>query len=385
MNGITHADVIIIGGGIHGSSAALQLAKAGKRVLMLEKNYVARHASGVNAGGVRTLTRHMAEVPLSLASQQMWANIQEHVDDDCGFEVTGQIRVAENESDEKILSDRFTMMQSNGYIHEEWVDAVGVRDMIPSITPNILGGLIARSDGAADPYRTTTAFRLKAQQYGADIREGVTVKTVVRQSQGWLVDTTRGRFGSEVLVNCAGAWADQISAQFGEIVPLKPIAPMMLVTSRMPHFLSLVVLGTGRALSFKQRTNGTVLIGGGRLAWVDRDRDITELDFRTLADSARTVCDLFPHMRNASVNRGWAGIEASMPDGIPVIGASNTEQNLFHAFGFSAHGFQLGPIVGKILSELIITGSTNLPIEPFNISRFAASSQAPAGAYPFAT
>ena len=186
-------------------------------------------------------------------------------------------------------------------------------------------------------------------------------------------------------MNCAGAWADQISAQFGEIVPLKPIAPMMLVTSRMPHFLSLVVLGTGRALSFKQRTNGTVLIGGGRLAWVDRDRDITELDFRTLADSARTVCDLFPHMRNASVNRGWAGIEASMPDGIPVIGASNTEQNLFHAFGFSAHGFQLGPIVGKILSELIITGSTNLPIEPFNISRFAASSQAPAGAYPFAT
>src|SRR5690606_32801225 len=117
--------------------------------------------------------------------------------------------------------------------------------------------------------------------------------------------------------------------------PLLAISPMMLVTLRMDHFLDPVVLGTGRALSFKQRGNGTVLIGGGRRAWVDRDAEWTELDFRSLAEGARTVCDLFPHMRHAIVNRGWAGIEAAMPDEIPVIGRSSRHETAFHAFGFS--------------------------------------------------
>jgi sarcosine oxidase subunit beta len=156
----------------------------------------------------------------------------------------------------------------------------------------------------------------------------------------------------------------------GEPVPLEPVGPMMLVTTRMPHFLNPVVLGTGRALSFKQRENGTVLIGGGRLAYVDRDRNLSELDFRQLGEGARTVCDLFPHMKDAVVSRGWAGIEASMPDGIPVIGPSSTESDLYHAFGFSAHGFQLGPIVGKITADLITKGETDLPITPFSITRF---------------
>jgi sarcosine oxidase subunit beta len=75
-------------------------------------------------------------------------------------------------------------------------------------------------------------------------------------------------------------------------------------------------------------------------------------------------------MKQAVISRGWAGIEAQMPDGIPVIGPSSTEQDLYHAFGFSAHGFQMGPIVGKITSDLITTGQTDLPITPFSIARF---------------
>lgn len=383
MQNSENHEVIVIGGGLHGSSTAMHLARAGADVLLLEKNYVARHASGVNAGGVRTLTRHIAEVPLSLASQKIWHEIESYVDDDCGFEISGQIRIAENQSDEKILRDRLDLMHSKGYAHEEWVEQQDVVKMIPTITPTIRGGLIARQDGAADPYRTTLAFRLKAQSHGAKIREGVSVQQVKKENNSWRLETDKGLFQSKYLVNCAGAWADRIAGQFGESVPLKAVGPMMLVTSRMPHFLDIVVLGTSRPLSFKQRGNGTVLIGGGRLAWVDRDRDWTELDFRSLAEGARTVVDLFPHMRNAVVNRGWAGIEASMPDGIPVIGPSGTEENLFHAFGFSAHGFQLGPIVGKILSELILTGSTDLPIEPFHISRFSKSVATGESAYPF--
>ena len=133
------------------------------------------------------------------------------------------------------------------------------------------------------------------------------------------------------------------------------------------------MLGTGRPLSFKQTTEGTVLIGGGRLARVERNVETTELDFRELAASARTVRDLFPVMRGAVIHRGWAGIEARMPDEIPVIGPSSTAPNVFHAFGFSAHGFELGPIVGRITADLITEGSTALPIVPFSIRRFQDS------------
>jgi sarcosine oxidase subunit beta len=122
---------------------------------------------------------------------------------------------------------------------------------------------------------------------------------------------------------------------------------------------------------FKQTAEGTVLIGGGRLSRVDRGLETTELDFRELAASARTVHDLFPVMRGAVIHRGWAGIEARMPDEIPVIGPSSTAPDVLHAFGFSAHGFELGPIVGRITAELITTGASALPIAPFSIQRFA--------------
>src|SRR5206468_7976720 len=109
----------------------------------------------------------------------------------------------------------------------------------------------------------------------------------------------------------------------------------------------------------------------GRRARVDRDAETTELDFGELAQSARTVCELFPIMRSAMLNRGWAGIEAQMPDDIPVVGPSFTARDAYHAFGFSAHGFALGPIVGRVTAELVTTGTTPLPIAPLSIARFS--------------
>ncbi|NYT36467.1 FAD-binding oxidoreductase [Allopusillimonas soli] len=372
------AAAIVIGGGLHGSSVALHLARAGVHALVLEKNYVGRHASGVNAGGVRTLARHLAEIPLSLASLALWKDIENLVDDDCGFEQHGQILVAENEADLATLQTRLQTLSAQGYIHEQWLAPSALCERIPAINPSVRGGIMAAENGAADPYRTTLAFRRKAESLGARFREGVLVKRVERVGRQWSVSTETDVFTTPVIVNCAGAWADRIASQLGEDVPLEAIAPMMLVTLPMPHFLDPVVIGSGRPLSFKQRANGTVLIGGGRRARVNRDTNWTELDFHALAEGARVVCELFPHMRQAVINRGWAGIEARMPDDIPVIGPSIRHENAFHAFGFSAHGFELGPIVGKIIADLITEGFTDLPIEPFRIDRFALGNGAAA-------
>ena len=368
---VAGADVVIIGGGLHGCSAALHLARAGVRALVVEKNDVGRHASGVNAGGVRTLARNEAEIPLALAALELWHRIGELVDDDCGFESFGQIRVAENDADAAALQQREARLRALGYSHERWIGADELFRRVPALARHCVGGLIADRDGAALPYRTTAAFRRKAEALGQVFLENTRVLGVRREGNGWAVDTSAGTLSCRVLVNCAGAWADAICAALGEPVPLEAIGPMMLVTLRMPRFLEPVVLGTGRPLSFKQTAEGTVLIGGGRLSRVDRGLETTELDFRELAASARTVHDLVPVMRGAVIHRGWAGIEARMPDEIPVIGPSSSAPDVYHAFGFSAHGFELGPIVGRITAELITTGASTYPIAPFSIRRFA--------------
>jgi sarcosine oxidase subunit beta len=269
------------------------------------------------------------------------------------------------------LRARVDELNRLGFTHEELIDRHELVALVPAIADHCVGAIVCRRDGAANPYRTTFAFKRKAESLGVRFIEHTAVTGLARNGAAWRVDTDTGPHAASVVVNCAGAWADRIAAALNEPVPLEPIAPMLMITAPLPPFLEPVIGAAGRPLSFKQFHNGTVLIGGGHRGTLDRDTNRTDLDFAGLALSARTVWDLFPVMRGAQIVRCWAGIEARMPDDIPVIGPSATGAGVFHAFGFSAHGFALGPIVGAILAELIIGGNTNLPIAPFRIDRFA--------------
>jgi sarcosine oxidase, subunit beta len=367
------ADAIVVGGGLHGCSAALHLARRGYRVTVLEKNSVGRHASGVNAGGVRRLLRAVPEIPLSCAAMEMWHRIGDLVGDDCGFRISGQVAVAETEAGYDRLRQRATEVAALGYTHEELLGPDELYRLLPALAPGCIGGLVSRGDGFASPYHTTMAFRAAAVRAGATVLEGTRALGFRRAAGIWSVESSIGTLQAPVLVNCGGAWASQVAAALGEPVPLEPIAPMMMVTAPMPHFVEPVVIGVERKLSFKQMPNNTVLIGGGHRGVPDLETDTSSVDFRKLVVSAATVALLFPVMRGAQIVRSWSGIESRMPDDIPVIGPSSTQDSAFHAFGFSGHGFQLGPVVGAILAELVDTGRSNLPIAPFSITRFAMS------------
>jgi sarcosine oxidase, subunit beta len=303
-------------------------------------------------------------------SMALWERIAELVDDDCGFSSHGQVLVAESEAELDQFRARVDELRLHGFTHEELIDRAELKRLVPAVSDYCPGGIVSRRDGAADPFRTTQAFRRKGASHGVRAHEGVTVTGLSRNGAAWRVETSAGAFEAPKIVNAAGAWADRIAAAVGDVVPLEVIAPMLMITGRVPHFIDPVVILRARKLSFKQFANGTVMIGGGHLARPYRDENRTEIDWVKLGESAKTVWELFPVMRSATIVRAWAGIEARMPDDIPVIGPSAASEGIYHQFGFSAHGFQLGPGVGALMAELVATGATNLPIAPFRVDRF---------------
>lgn len=365
-----NTDVLIIGAGLMGSSIALQLAMRGCKCIVIDKASPGRHASGANAGGLRLLNRDPAEIPLSLEAAKMWHDIESLVDSDCDARFPGQLRIAENKSDMAKLEERASMVRAMGYQHEEIIGKKELYQLVPALAPHCVGGLLCREDGYGRPYHAVTAFRRKAESLGVTFQSATEVYTIEQEGDDWHVRTSQGTFNSAILVNCAGAWSGKIAGLLNEPVPLTPKALMLMVTERLPHFVDPVMGAVSRKLSFKQMQNGTLIIGGALVAKLDFEKEKTDLDWSQLAESANTVLHFFPQLQEVRIVRAWAGIEAYMPDNIPVIGASQTANNAYHAFGFSAHGFQLSPVIGRIMSQLILDGHSDLPIEPFRIGRF---------------
>nr|GFB86333.1 hypothetical protein [Tanacetum cinerariifolium] len=211
-----------------------------------------------------------------------------------------------------------------------------------------------RDDGYAVPYKTVTSFRHAAQRLGVKVLETTPAQRIEQRGSRWQVSTPTGVFSAEHLVITAGAWARELAEQVGESVPAHPEGLMLMVTHRVAPFCAPVLGATGRSLSFKQFANGTVVIGGKLIGTVDFPGRHGEVDLTRLSISARTVTDLFPHLKHLGVNRIWAGVEAFTADDLPVIGASRKASNLSYSFGFCGSGFQMGPGTGKRLAQQIL-------------------------------
>ncbi|TPJ81927.1 FAD-binding oxidoreductase [Mesorhizobium sp. B2-5-13] len=372
--------VLIVGAGLHGCAIALFLARAGAKVVVIEKNTAGRHASGVNAGGLRTLMRDVREYPLSQRAMALWGSLEDVVGSDGAraAEVrlgAGQVAVAFDEAEIAWAEARSKDVRKRGLGDEELLSADDVRRLLPGISATVLGGLIVRGDGHANPAGAMGAFRDAAKRAGVTIVENSRVLGLDRaRGGGWKAETTSGVFEGGILINCAGAWGRNVAALVDEDLPLAVAALSMMVTIRVQPFVTPVVVGIDRTLSFKQSAAGSLVIGGGIFgnACTDRDTSFTIMD--RMAQSAAATVAAFPALEEIPILRTWTGLEGLTPDGVPIIGPGVRHPDLWHVFGFCGHGFQLAPAVGEAVMRSLAEGQTSNLLAPFSPQRFTASS-----------
>jgi sarcosine oxidase, subunit beta len=363
-------DVAVIGGGLHGLSAALQLARSSLRVVVLERSWSGRHSSGATAAGVRSLGRDPAELEISLEALHMWHHIESLVGDSCGFSAHGQIRIAEDEKAFEAIEKNVSTLRAKGYKHVSMIDRAEVLRRIPALGGKCLGAEIAPDDGAADPHRTLAAFRRSALSAGVVIREGCGLKGIDRKGESWSIETTQDQIVvAPMIVNAAGAWGNQVAAMVGDDIPMGLKASMMMVTERLQPFLRPVVASYGRQLSFKQAEQGGLVIGGGIQGAADLAAETSHVRFAKLAKGALDAVTLFPCVKGVRIVRTWAGLEATPRDHLPIVCASVNGPGVFHAFGFSGHGFALVPVVGAIIADLVTKGETGRQISGLHVGR----------------
>ena len=362
------ADVAIIGGGIVGSSAALFLRRFGLSVVLLERGLCGAAASGVNYGGVRTQGRAVAQLPLSLRARTLWARLPELIGIDGEYVRCGHLKLARSEADLHKLEAYCREVREYG-LELALQTGTAFRRAHPWLGEQAIAGSFCAEDGHANPRLVSPAFARAARAAGARIVEGCEVTEMASTGAGFVVGDGRATtVQSRWLLNCAGAWARQVAERFGDSAPMTSIHPGMAVTEAVPRFMDVNVGVEGGGVYGRQTARGNCVMGGSRGAAKGSLYALPTA--RSIAELCDRMATLFPALAHAHVIRFWSGVEGSLPDHQPVIGASPTTAQLVHAFGFCGAGFQIGPAVGEALAELIHRGRTGVALDAFAVTRF---------------
>jgi sarcosine oxidase subunit beta len=371
---------MIVGGGFMGVAAAFFLRRRGRSVVLLERGLVGQQASGTNFGNVRRQGRFLPQLPLANRSREIWGKLPELIGHSGEFLKSGHVRVCYRQEQD----DAFEIYAREAAQYGLKLDlyrGAQMRAMFPFLGDEVLSASHSVQDGHANPRLAAPAFGRAAARAGARIEENTEIASVEKDGDLFRATSTDGRtFCAPNLLITAGAWGSQLSTQFGEPVPIAIHGPQMAVTEPMPYAIGPVVGVSSpfieEVLYFRQVERGNIVIGGCARgpAYLDERRakvlpESTLLQFRQMARLA-------PALTRLNIIRVWSGVEGYMPDDRPIMGRSGKVDGLYYAFGFCGHGFQLGPGVGDVMAELIDTGATSTPIDPFAIQRFATTASA---------
>lgn len=374
------SDVIVVGGGIMGASAAFFLRRRKRSVTLLERGLVGQQASGTNFGNVRRQGRFLPQLPLANRAREIWGRLPELVGEDCEFLAAGHIRVCFRPEIVGQFESYARSARETG-LELELLSRKMVRERFPYLGPDVLAGSYSPTDGHANPRLLSPAFARAAQRLGASIEENTEVISIQKAGEDFHVQTATGKtYRAPMVLISAGAWAGKMSAAFGEPVPLTAHGPQMAVTEPVGYAIKpsigVTTPVTEETVYLRQIPRGNVILGGGNRGPAYPDVCRAFVEPRNTLAQLRQFRRLLPALEKLHIIRVWTGIESYLPDDIPIMGASTRVPGLFYAFGFCGHGFQLGPGVGDVMAELMDTGATSTPIEPFSVQRFQKAAAA---------
>ncbi|MCI0354852.1 MAG: FAD-binding oxidoreductase [Acidobacteria bacterium] len=371
------ADVVIIGGGIVGSSIAYHLTEAGCRdVLVLEREtHQGKGSTGKSMGGVRAQFSTPVNIQMSLYSIPFYDSFEERLGHPSGYRAQGYLFVATSEAHLAYLRANYERQVAMGLKTARLVYADDITRMFPQLrADDILGGSFCSTDGFVDPYSAMVGFMTCAAQQGARLWRDTEVTGIARNGDRITgVETTRGPVATGAVVNAAGPWAAQVARMAGVDLPVEPLRRMLVPTEPFDGFPRTAPMIIDMSNGFHFRPEGL----GFLMAWNDPEETPgyrTDFDPNFVEKVLTRAASRVPCFEEVAVNpkRAWAGLYEMTPDHHPILGAAPGVSGLFFANGFSGHGVMHAPAAGKIVADVVLDGTTDLvDAKLLDLQRFA--------------
>lgn len=372
------ADVVVIGGGVNGTSIAMHLARMGAgEVQLVERGHLAGGATGRSGAMVREHYLHPTLVKMAMEASQVFHNFADVIGGDARFMETGRLLLF-GEKDESAARANVEMNRGLG-VNIHTLTPSDVSEIVPQlIMDGIVLGVYEPKSGYADPMATTYAFAAQAERHGASIRTGCAVESIkVAGGRVVGVQTEDGLIETNTVVAATGPWSNRLAVQLGETLPITPIRVQMVHLRRPPSLESFttIVIDYTTGMYVRMNAGFKSLVGG------ESKKDLSEVvnpdgfglnaDHDTITRYWDRAKSRIPEFTAATPMGGYGSIYDMAPDGNPILDRSQVVDGLYWAVGFSGHGFKLSPVVGRMVAELVLHGeSKDHPIHDFRASRF---------------
>jgi sarcosine oxidase, subunit beta len=377
---MTTADVVIVGGGVIGTSVAFHLATRGvTRVVLCERRWLAAGATGKSGALVRMHYTNEPETRLAHASLPYFR----HWDDvvgagTAGFLPTGMVRLVSADNVAKLRAN--VEMQERIGIDTRVIDADELREIAPAWRlDDVVAAAYEPASGCADPVATAHGFAERARQLGAEIRTHTEV-TGIRRAGGAVVgvETSGGPISAPVVVVAGGAWAVPLLREVGVDVPLEPVRVQVALFRRPPAAgpVHPICIDGIEELWFRPEGPdwGSTLVGvaGRRSPVADPDDAPEGVDAGYVPRARAGLARRIPAMADAPMRGGWAGVITATADGKPILDRHPEAEGLFYFTGDNGSSFKTAPAIGRALAEWIADGyPAVIDPRPFRASRFA--------------
>lgn len=363
-------DAAIVGGGLMGAMVAFDLARAGMRAVLLErKPGLCMEASGMNTGALMLQLIRATFIPHALRTIELWRTAPRWLGADMGYVRNGGLAIAFDDDEARMLEGWMDARRAAG-APVEIVSREHARELEPALTDRIRLASYCEVDGFADAKLTGAGFRRGLARARVDVRAPVRVSGIEREEHGFAVIHEGGTVWARRVVLAGGVWLGEMSGWLGTPLPVECRVNQVSVTERMPPILTRSICAATGRLSLKQSPAGTFLVGGGWQGIGSPHEGGYEIIPDHLVANLRMACFTVPAMRGARLLRTWLGLEAKVPDYMPVAGRLPGVEGAY-VVGAAHGGYTVGLSIARSLADTILEREPEVPIpDAFDPARF---------------